>query len=81
MARIHELTEHEQTTYQWFGCQHPERPYDPERTIYIQDCRNCLLHAEVAVRNGFADATKPKNGDATLAEWLAHQQLKMEERT
>lgn len=55
----------------WWGCEHPERPYDT-KVNYHNACRACWLAAKAAVYNGFADKLRRSRDRATrtLAEWV-----------
>lgn len=39
---------------EWYACQHPERPHDPDWTAYWTDCRACMLALQAARQTGAA---------------------------
>lgn len=54
----------------WWGCEHPERPYD-DACNYHNACRACWLAAKAATMNGYAETTAVRNGlERTLAAWV-----------
>ncbi len=56
---------------EWWGCDFPERPYEPHNTSYDPDCQACFLHAQAAVATGNGSARSWEyyfTGD--LSEWV-----------
>lgn len=36
---------------EWYACEHPERPHDPDFTAYWSECRACQLAFTAALIN------------------------------
>lgn len=50
----------------WYGCEFPERPFDPAHTRFVSYCRSCVLAAQAAELHGYG----PNMRHVSLTEFL-----------
>lgn len=59
---------------EWFACDYPERPFDPDLTVFNSECYACRLALRAACHNGFGSVERANNGSGrtiTLLELSA----------